>query len=470
MSKIAVFGCGLVTPPFIRYFNRLGVQQIIATRTPSRIQQVVKLLKHPELIEVVACDVNTDNNLVRSIVAKCDAVASMLPASSHFLVLQHCVAQGVSAVTPSVASDAVRTLDQPAKKAGVLLLNECGQSPGLDHVDTIRLANMIHTTGGKIRGYTSLSGSLATVEGLDNPLEAKLTWSPHDWLMHSWNPACYLRKGLIVDVPWNELYIPRNLGTDTYPSLGNVVWFYNRDATMYTKLYGLNDVMQAERGVHDYPKAMRFIRALQQLGLTSVKHMPRLGGISFLQFLKQVNECVVVKPTTIVSDNLTEQIKNDVRIALERCDDVNAEEILDMMDFIGLFSNVLKIPEGPKCALEVIAHALQKITIRAGEPDSAVNRQIMQIERKDGSWEEWRSTLEIHGQFLGKEDDSAAAKLTGLPVAVAVKLLLEKKLPRDIVGVNRPIIPDLYNPILDGLEELGVQFRIAKRLMNPILN
>ena len=42
----------------------------------------------------------------------------------------------------------------------------------------------------------------------------------------------------------------------------------------------------------------------------------------------------------------------------------------------------------------------------------------------------------------------AAAKATALPVIVAVKLLLEKKMPRDIVGVHHPLLPDLYNTIL----------------------
>ena len=73
-----------------------------------------------------------------------------------------------------------------------------------------------------MKGYTSLTGSLATAEGLDNPLKAKLTWSPSGWLMHSWNPARYLDNGVTVDVAWNELFLPKNLGTDEYFDLGKV--------------------------------------------------------------------------------------------------------------------------------------------------------------------------------------------------------------------------------------------------------
>ena len=117
----------------------------------------------------------------------------------------------------------------------------------------------------------------------------------------------------------------------------------------------------------------------------------------------------------------------------------------------------------------MVAAALDKIVIRAGEKDSAVNKQIMQVEMKDGSWEEWQSILEVEGEYLGEQDDSAAAKGTALPVAVAVKLLLERKMPHDIVGVHRPLLPDLYNPILSGLEELGVQcHKITKKISPPV--
>lgn len=100
-------------------------------------------------MEVLSCDVDKDKDLVSSLVAKSDAVASVLPASTHLPVLQQCVAHGVSAVTLSTISDTIAALDAPAKQTGILLLNECGQSPGLDHVETVRLAAQVHTAGAR---------------------------------------------------------------------------------------------------------------------------------------------------------------------------------------------------------------------------------------------------------------------------------------------------------------------------------
>ena len=43
--RVAVFGCGFVAPPIIRYLNCLGIKQVVATRTPAKVLPVVKLLK-----------------------------------------------------------------------------------------------------------------------------------------------------------------------------------------------------------------------------------------------------------------------------------------------------------------------------------------------------------------------------------------------------------------------------------------
>ena len=440
MAVISLFGCGLVARPFLRYFNRLGVQQIIATRSPAKVGAVVKLLKRPELVEIVSFDVQKDTHKLTSVVSRSDAVVSALPASLHYPVLQECVKQRISAITPSIAADAnVGYLDQSAKLAGVLLLTECGQSPGLDHMDTARLAARVHAVGGKVRGYTSLTGSLATADGIRNPLKTKLTWSPRDWLMHSWHPARYLKNGAPVEVQWNELFLTENLGSDDYPSLNKVAWFLNRDTVKHLELYGLKDVQNAKRGVHDYPAAMPFLRALQQLRLTSAKPLEGISQLSHVEVCQRVLK--------------TNKVKDTIQKMLGNCDGLNADEIVDMLDFLGLFSDN-KVPQGAKCPLEVVAAALHNVVIKAGETDCAVNRQIMQVEKPDGTREEWRSKIEVYGECLGEEDDSAAAKLTGLTMAVAGRLLLEKKF--HLAGVHVPLLPQLYEPILSGLSELGI--------------
>ena len=53
-----------------------------------------------------------------------DIVISMLPANMHIMVAKDCVSFKKSLVTASYVSPAVAELDESAKKAGILLLNE----------------------------------------------------------------------------------------------------------------------------------------------------------------------------------------------------------------------------------------------------------------------------------------------------------------------------------------------------------
>ena len=61
--------------------------------------------------------------------------------------------------------------------------------------------------------------------------------------------------------------------------------------------------------------------------------------------------------------------------------------------------------------------------------------------------------LNIYGISNG---DTAISRTVALPAAIAVKMILEEKI--NITGVKIPVIPEIYNPILDELEEIGINF------------
>jgi saccharopine dehydrogenase (NADP+, L-glutamate forming) len=52
--------------------------------------------------------------------------------------------------------------------------------------------------------------------------------------------------------------------------------------------------------------------------------------------------------------------------------------------------------------------------------------------------------------------DTSMSRTVTLPVAIAVRLVHEKKFTKK--GIQIPTIPELYNPILSELEELGIKF------------
>jgi saccharopine dehydrogenase-like NADP-dependent oxidoreductase len=53
--------------------------------------------------------------------------------------------------------------------------------------------------------------------------------------------------------------------------------------------------------------------------------------------------------------------------------------------------------------------------------------------------------------------NTSIARTVALPAAIAVKLILEKKI--EVTGVLRPVIPQIYNPILNELKTLGIEMK-----------
>jgi hypothetical protein len=51
--------------------------------------------------------------------------------------------------------------------------------------------------------------------------------------------------------------------------------------------------------------------------------------------------------------------------------------------------------------------------------------------------------------------DTAMARTVGLPAAIATRFILEGDI--NLTGVHIPVIPEIYDPVLDELEQLGVQ-------------
>ena len=51
--------------------------------------------------------------------------------------------------------------------------------------------------------------------------------------------------------------------------------------------------------------------------------------------------------------------------------------------------------------------------------------------------------------------DSSMSRTVAFPVAIASRLILEGKIT--LTGVHRPIVPEIYKPILKELETLGIE-------------
>jgi hypothetical protein len=91
-----------------------------------------------------------------------------------------------------------------------------------------------------------------------------------------------------------------------------------------------------------------------------------------------------------------------------------------------------------------------------GEQDMIAMRHRFEVEYSRTNRTTLTSTLIDFGQ-QDKGGNSSMARTVALPLAAAVWLLLEGKF-EGVSGVLRPVTPEIYNPILDEMATLGIQF------------
>lgn len=56
----------------------------------------------------------------------------------------------VNVVTTSYVSSEIKELEEAAQKAGIVVLNEVGADPGVDHLYAIKKIEEVHAQGGKV--------------------------------------------------------------------------------------------------------------------------------------------------------------------------------------------------------------------------------------------------------------------------------------------------------------------------------
>jgi saccharopine dehydrogenase-like NADP-dependent oxidoreductase len=121
------------------------------------------------------------------------------------------------------------------------------------------------------------------------------------------------------------------------------------------------------------------------------------------------------------------------------------------LDWLGLFDDEA-LPTSQGGNVDVMAARMrERCPFGPDERDMIVLQHEFVIEAPGGERRVY-STLIDYGIPGG---DSAMARTVSLPVAIATRLVLEGRVAER--GVIAPITPNVYNPILDELEQLGIR-------------
>jgi len=97
----------------------------------------------------ISLDVNNTTALEGEIAAH-DVVISLIPYTYHAAVIKAAIKGKTHVVTTSYVSPAMKELDAEAKAAGIVVMNEIGVDPGIDHLYAVKIIDEVHKKGGKV--------------------------------------------------------------------------------------------------------------------------------------------------------------------------------------------------------------------------------------------------------------------------------------------------------------------------------
>ena len=433
MKRVLVLGAGLVSRPLVSYLlDQPGFHVRVASRTVEKAARLIE--GHPNG-EALPFDVEREGTL-DALVAGCDLAISLLPYAHHRRVAESCIAHRKHLVTTSYVQAPMRELDEPARAAGVLLLNEIGLDPGIDHMSAMQIIHRAQRAGGRVARFSSYCGGLPAPEANTNPFGYKFSWSPRGVLLAGRNAARFLRDGRVVDIAGEDLF--DHCWTVQINGLGAFEGYPNRDSLPYLETYGIPDAAGIFRGTLRNPGWCSTLKKIVQLGLVSDDRAANPAGLTWAGFLRQLIGAAGSAP-----------VRDEVAAFLKIAAD--APE-LERMAWLGLFDDA-PTPAGARSPLDaLVGQMLAQMQYGPGERDMIILKHQFTVEYPNRS-EEITTTLIDYGIPGG---DSAMARTVGLPAAIATRLILEGQI--QLTGVHTPVRPEIYEPALAELGEKGIVF------------
>jgi saccharopine dehydrogenase-like NADP-dependent oxidoreductase len=431
MKKVLILGAGLVVKPIVTYLLDQGYQVTVATRTKSKAIAMIDGHANGTALEWTVDDEAALSEMVKNH----DLTVSLLPWAHHVMVANFCIAHKKNMVTTSYVKPPMKALDKEAKDAGIIILNELGLDPGIDHMSAMRIIDHIHDKEGKVEEFYSLCGALPAPEACDNPFNYKFSWSPKGVVMAGNNDGHYLRHG-------KEIYVePIDLFKDPFsvdfPDVGKLEVYPNRDSMPYIDLYSIPETNTIFRGTFRHPGWCEAMDAMKRMHLITSDEYD-FTGKTYAEFVAM-----------LIGEKDTQDIRNKAAAYLN----LPADSLpFKAMDWLGLFDNT-PMERGIDTPYEITSDLMiSKMMLGANERDMVVMQHTFLASYPDGKKEVIKSRMLDFGT---PATDTAVARTVALPAAVGVEMILENKITAR--GVHIPVIPEIYNPILDRLEDMDIK-------------
>ena len=437
MTNILVFGAGKSSSYLIKYLLDCSLKQFWqVTVADSNLNAALAKIGDHSFGRAVQLDIHEDLLRKRQI-GQADLVISLLPPSLHFIVAKDCIELRKNLITASYLSEEIKSLHIDARNAGLLFMNEIGLDPGIDHMSAMKIIDEIERLGADISSFKSYCGGLVAPESDNNPWHYKISWNARNILNAGKSGAHFMDNGIEKKFDYSDLFNQYEL--IKVPSLGNLAAYANRDSLNYRNYYGLEQVKTMLRATFRYEEFCLGWNTIIQLGLTTVDMKFTDAGLTYYDWFMYATKAVE-------GNNPSDKIRN-----------ITPKEkdlVINLIDWLGLFNNDKINLAGEMSSADILLQRMEeKWKIEDYDKDMVVMRHEFDYARKNIETH-LSSTLIVKGE---DKTYTAMAKTVGLPMAIFAKLLLTGKI-KNLVGVQIPIMKEVYKPVLKELATFGIEF------------
>lgn len=497
MKHIVVFGAGKSATCLIEYLTATvqanNWQLTVADNNLSLARSKTGDAPHTRAVAI-----NVENGSDRSaLIATASLVISLLPPSLHFLVAKDCVELGKHLLTASYVDERIAALAPQIQNKGLLFLCEMGLDPGIDHMSAMQLIHRIKASGGRITSFRSHCGGLVAPENDDNPWHYKISWNPRNVVLAGKGGAIFKDNQEKIHLPYEQLFDASRVVN--IPELGYLAWYPNRDSLSYIPVYQLEEAATFIRTTLRYPEFCFGWKNVIELKLTDETEQYHTNGMTLQQFFQQhfnthgFSDWIEKQLTArfVQTKQLLEKLQQllEAEQEVDETDrkalqdfmmvddhgqlmDINLNEVktkaaatvagqmheanlsMKQLFFLGMDDDKTLINKGTCSTADVLQFALEtKLALGREDKDMIVMLHEITYETTDGIANNISSTLIVKGEDQLR---TAMAKTVGLPLGIAAKLILQDKI--QLTGLHIPILSQIYEPVLEELEQHGIIF------------
>jgi saccharopine dehydrogenase-like NADP-dependent oxidoreductase len=442
MRSILLVGAGRSSSFLIRYFlDHAKEQDWKLTVADVSIESATEKTRNHPSSSAIAFDINNEEHRKEEI-GKADLVISMLPANMHLPVAQTCIEQKKHLATASYISKEMQQLHVQALKEGIVLLNECGLDPGIDHMSAMKIIDTIKAEGGEVSSFKSYCGGLVAPESNDNPWGYKFSWNPRNVILAGQGTARFIENGKYRYLPYSRVF------TDTQKinvdGCGTFDGYANRDSLSYRPMYHLDKIPTMIRGTLRQSGFCKAWNVFVQLGLTDDSYT--IEDSIHLTYAQLIESLL---PPPDKKSTLKSRVASIINTN-EQSDEMK------LVEWTGIFNDVpIAIYHAtPAQALQKLLE--EKWKLKSTDNDMIVMQHLFEYSDRNSQKKKITSSVVVKG------DDAvytAMAKTVGLPLAITSKLILNGAIKSR--GVVVPVTKEIYEPVLKELELYKIVFAEA---------